>query len=94
MQLVWGLIVAWVMVASAPPCRSHEAPHAGISVAPAFQHPVRKRELPTWVGPIVSPARVVVIVPPLVAIVRIEATRSIGGHRGAAASHARAPPVG
>src|SRR3569832_2441775 len=57
-QLVWSLIVAWVMVASAAPQNPNDhAHHRGISVASAFHHPVRQRGGPGGGGPGGAPAR-------------------------------------
>jgi hypothetical protein len=94
MQLVWSLIVAWAMVASAGPHgpRDH-AHHTGISVAPAFHHPLRQRELPAVLGPFVAPDRAAIVIPPGIAIIRFIATTSIVVDRTATTAHARAPPA-
>lgn len=60
MKLVWSLIVAWCMVASAAPHGPNDrARHTGISIAPAFHHPMRQRELRTSLAPFVAPSRTV-----------------------------------
>jgi hypothetical protein len=94
MQLVWSLIVAWVMVASAAPHGPYDHAHyTGISVAPAFHHPVRQRELPVVLGPFVAPDRTELLTPPATAIARIVPTTAIILDRTASTAHARAPPV-
>lgn len=94
MQLVWSLIVAWAMVASAGPHgpRDH-VHHAGVSVAPAFHYPARQRELPEMLGPFVAPERAVAAIPPARPIVRSIAIATIVLHRAEATAHARAPPA-
>ncbi|MEO8549409.1 MAG: hypothetical protein ABI678_05535 [Kofleriaceae bacterium] len=58
MQLVWSLIVAWCMVASAAPHGPRDqVRRSGISVAPAFHHPVRQREMRHHLAPFVAPER-------------------------------------
>ena len=94
MQLVWSLIVAWAMVASAAPHgpRDH-AHHVGISVAPAFHHPVRQRELPEMLGPFVAPERAAIAIPPAGAIVPSVAIATVVLHRAGSTAQARAPPA-
>jgi hypothetical protein len=93
-QLVWSLIVAWAMVVSAAPHgpRDH-AHHSGISVAPAFHHPLRQRELPVVLGPFVAPDRTELLVQPEIAIVRSLPVTSIVLERSESIARARAPPV-
>jgi hypothetical protein len=94
MQMVWSLIVAWVMVASAAPHGPNDhAHHTGISVAPTFHHPVRQRELPVVLGPFVAPDRTELPTPPLIAIVRIVPVSTIILDRTESTARARAPPV-
>jgi len=94
MQLVWSLIVAWAMVASASPHGPHDrAHHTGISVAPAFHHPLRQRELPATLGPFVAPERAATAIPPASAIVRSVAPSTIVLHRAETTAQARAPPA-
>jgi hypothetical protein len=94
MQLVWSLIVAWAMVASAAPHgpRDH-AHHTGISVAPAFHHPLRQRELPVVLGPFVAPDRTELPAPPVFALVQSVPITSIVLERTESIARARAPPV-
>ena len=94
MQLVWSLIVAWATVASAAPHgpRDH-AHHRGISVASAFCHPVRQRELPDSIGPFVAPARAVVEIPPASQPVRSIVVTARVTERAETPAHARAPPA-
>jgi len=95
MQLVWSLIVAVVMVTSAAPHGPNDhAHHTGISVAPAFHHPLRQRELPVVLGPFVAPDRTELLTPPEVAIVRSVPTTTIVLDRTESTARARAPPVG
>lgn len=94
MQLVWSLIVALVMVTSAAPHGPNDhAHHTGISVAPAFHHPVRQRELPAVLGPFVAPDRTELPTPPLIAIARILPISTIILDRTESTARARAPPV-
>jgi hypothetical protein len=94
MQLVWSLIVAWAMVASAAPHgpRDH-AHHTGISVAPAFHHPLRQREIPVVLGPFVAPDRTELVAPSAIAIVRSIPPTTIVLSRTESTARARAPPV-
>jgi hypothetical protein len=95
MQLVWSLIVAVVMVTSAAPHGPNDhAHHTGISVAPAFHHPVRQRELPVVLGPFVAPDRTELLIAPEFAIVRSVPTTTIVFDRTESTARARAPPVG
>lgn len=64
MQLVWSLIVAWCMVASAAPHGPRDQiRRSGISVAPALHHPVRQREMRQHLAPFVAPVRSPLAVP-------------------------------
>jgi hypothetical protein len=93
-QLVWSLIVAWVMVASAAPHGPHDrAHHRGISVASAFHHPVRQREMPDTIGPFVAPDRAVVEIPPAGLKVRSTVVSAIVTERVETTTRARAPPA-
>jgi hypothetical protein len=93
-QLVWSLIVAWVMVASAAPHGPNDhAHHRGISVASAFHHPVRQREMPDVIGPFVAPARAVERIPPAGLTVRSLAPFALVTARVETTAHARAPPA-
>jgi len=93
MQLVWSLIVAWVMVASAAPHGPYDhAHHSGISVASAFHHPVRQRELPDSIGPFVAPTRAVIEIPPASQPVRSIVVTARVTERVETSAHARAPP--
>ncbi|MEP6860433.1 MAG: hypothetical protein ABJE66_07425 [Deltaproteobacteria bacterium] len=94
MQLIWSLIVAWAMVASAAPHgpRDH-AHHTGISVAPAFRHPVRQREIPVVLGPFLAPDRTELVSPSAIAIVRSTPPPTIALDRTESTARARAPPV-
>ena len=94
MQLVWSLIVAWVMVASAAPHGPRDrAHHTGISVAPAFHHPVRQRELPVSLGPFVAPDRIAIEIPPAGQMVRSLLTSELVTQRVETTARARAPPA-
>jgi len=94
MQLVWSLIVAWVMVASAAPHGPYDhAHHRGISVASAFHHPVRQRELPDSIGPFVAPERAALEAPPAGQMVRSIVVTAIVTDRAETSARARAPPA-
>ncbi|HEY6033332.1 MAG TPA: hypothetical protein VIV58_03705 [Kofleriaceae bacterium] len=94
MQLVWSLIVAWVMVASAAPHGPNDhAHHRGISVASAFHHPVRQREMPDSLGPFVVSARVAVEIPPAGQKVRSLVPLALVTDRAETTARARAPPA-
>ncbi|HET9989555.1 MAG TPA: hypothetical protein VFQ65_13580 [Kofleriaceae bacterium] len=94
MQLVWSLIVAWVMVASAAPHGPYDHAHrTGISVAPAFHHPLRQRELPASLGPFVAPDRDAVEIPPAGQTVRSITSSAFILERAESTAHARAPPA-